>query len=75
MPKPIATGTEKAPLASAVVLTVVAGPPVSVSSDSTTTEEPGVVVPVTVVVEDSTVAPEPGAVRVTVAAFGAPWVT
>jgi len=45
-----------------------------VSAAPMSTEAPGDVVPVTVVVADPMVAPEAGAVRVTVSAPGAPWV-
>ncbi|MGO9220974.1 MAG: hypothetical protein ACLP5E_24920 [Streptosporangiaceae bacterium] len=44
------------------------------STDPMSTDAPGDVVPVTVVVADPSVAPEAGAVRVTVSAPGAPWV-
>ena len=51
------------------------GAPVSVSVASTTTLAPGLVVPVTVVVLDSMVAPAAGAVMVTGSAAGAGWLT
>ena len=49
-----------------------AAAPVVVSADPMSTDAPGDVVPVTVVVADPIVAPEAGSVRVTVCVPGAP---
>ena len=57
------------------MLATVAAAPVVVSAAATSTDAPGAVVPVTVVVADPTVAPEAGPVSVTVSAPGGPWVT
>jgi len=54
---------------------VAADAPVSVSSEAMTTDVPGAVVPLTVVLPPSIVEPEAGAVSVTVVAAGAPCVT
>jgi hypothetical protein len=74
VPKPTGTLAEKDPSDPAVVLITVAASLVVVSSASIDTADPGVVVPVTVVVAVVSVAPEAGAVIVTGSEPGAPLV-
>ena len=77
VPKPIATVARvRAGRVRRSCVTVVAAPPVSVSWVLDRPRvAPGVVVPVTVVVAPSIVAPEAGEVIVTGVEPGAPWVT
>jgi hypothetical protein len=72
VPKPTGTLAEKDPSDAAVVLVTVAASLVVVSAASIDTADPGVVVPVTVVVAVVSVAPEDGAVIVTGSEPGAP---
>ena len=74
LPNPTGTLAENEPSLAATVLVTDAAAPVVVSAEPRSAEAPGEVVPVTVVVADPSVAPEAGAVRVTVSAPGAPWV-
>jgi hypothetical protein len=74
VPKPTGTLAEKDPSDPAVVLVTAAASPVVVSAASIDTADPGVVVPVTVVVAVVSVAPEAGAVIVTGSEPGGPLV-
>ena len=62
LPNPIGTLAENDPSGAATVLVTDGAAPVVVSAEPTSTEAPGEVVPVTVVVVDPIVAPEAGAV-------------
>ena len=73
-PNPTGTVAENDPSDPAVTEVTVAVAPVVVSADAMSTCAPGAVVPVTVVVAESSVAPEVGAVRLTVSEPGGPWV-